>query len=141
MDISENIHFFIHRDDAKIVFENVEQFWDLSWIVPVPRSLNAVVCPGCRSKSPLIRKWQFHEKPGNTIRHRCDVSWKCRICSLAFVHGVVIHEAMWVHAMRAPWGVPRPNGKLVTPQDVKKILAAATDSKPGDERGQGPLTP
>ncbi len=71
----------------------VERRWDLSGPFPAPRW--TIECPCCRSTEVRLRQCSFHKREQSPAPHRCDVSFKCTDCSLAFSFGVPIPERMY----------------------------------------------
>lgn len=77
------------------VLARVERRWDTSGVLPVPRG-DWVHCPMCGSRDMHLRWWRFFERPGGTVRHRCDVSFKCTDCSLVqYPFGVPLPPEAW----------------------------------------------
>lgn len=75
---------------ADEVLAAVEQRWDLSGAVPVPRG-EWLACPVCRAGQPQPRYWKWHMRPsGATLVWRCDVAFKCTACSACWIHGVAV---------------------------------------------------
>lgn len=77
-----------HRD-IRDVLHDVNEFWDLTGPLPVPRD-DKIRCPVC-SGEPTPRYWQPHEV-AKEHKWRIDVSFKCSACSLVWLHGVVVSQ-------------------------------------------------
>lgn len=84
---------------AEEIHARVQSFWELSETnfgpVPLPGLMRCPVC-GVDDKDILIQHWRFHEKTGpSRVRYRCDVGFKCTICSNVWIHGVPIPTWYW----------------------------------------------
>lgn len=76
--------------------DNLEKHWAFAYgNVPVP--MFEVRCPVCNSEKIIQRKWTFHnrKRQGSSRPWRGDVHFKCAGCSYAWVHGVVVPEAVY----------------------------------------------
>lgn len=81
--------------DAGQVLEATSARWDLSGPLPVPHP-GWLVCPVCGGTSIQPRFWRFHERSGKpTVRGRCDVSFKCTLCAVVWIHGVALDVDAW----------------------------------------------
>lgn len=100
------------------VFERVCKVWDLSGDVPVPREEYHPFCPACTGERNILKAWQLHHKETATWPWRCDVIFKCTICSYHFLFGVPITERMWQNAMSSRIGTRRRSGKIIRSREV-----------------------
>ena len=80
-------------EDQEDVLARVREKWDLSGPLPLPKW--DITCPMCQAKMSegLIqgRMWNLHERnTGGTVSGRCDVGFKCRVCSFVMTFGVLI---------------------------------------------------
>lgn len=75
------------------------EFWNIE---PIPHPKHDVACPVCkrgttRFGTVIIRAWNYHARGtrhANKERDkRCDVSFKCTVCSYVWTHGIVVPEA------------------------------------------------
>lgn len=77
------------RETAEEVLARVLLRWDFSSGFPMPKW--EVKCPCCGAADAQMRHVTYHERPGKT-RYRVDVGFKCRECSMVWVHGIVCPE-------------------------------------------------
>lgn len=88
---------FPKLDEGESVLDRVRKRWDLDAIVPTPKW--DVECPVCDNNDTLAKMWTFFKKKSGVeeSRHiyRCDVVFKCQICSFNFTFGVPIPEKMF----------------------------------------------
>jgi hypothetical protein len=82
--------------DAQTVQMRVEQYWDLSDKVPIPKF--QPTCAVCGSDEILLKSWSFHQrKTGSHNPYRCDVRFKCTVCSYVWFHGVAVPREMYLN--------------------------------------------
>jgi len=97
------------------VLRRVKKKWEFIKGFPFPKFI--VRCPECGSTEIQARFWHFHYRNKGGCKYRCDVGFKCTVCSLAWVHGVAIPEEEYKKRMP-------PNQISITYhwREVKKIL-------------------
>ncbi len=87
------------EEDKETILARVQERWDLDGELPIPKW--DVTCPSCQAKMSdhnlQGRIWNLHKRNdgASKIPFRCDVSFKCRICSFVMVYGVIITEEMY----------------------------------------------
>ena len=73
----------------------VREAWDVDGPLPVPRFDVLCLCSGVLSRREvLVRHWRFHHRGGGSIGERCDMSFKCTLCSHVWVYGIVVPSEM-----------------------------------------------
>jgi hypothetical protein len=86
-----------HDVSADEIMETVNQYWDFSYPLPLPRFTLACLCGSNRWQARL---WLFWDRTdGGTQEHRvkwrCDTSLKCTFCGRVEIFGVPLTED-WV---------------------------------------------
>ena len=82
-----------HNFTPEEIIERVKKFWDLSEVFPLP--LKPVPCPECKSEETIIKQCRFFERlPKNKNNYRCDILFKCTVCSCVWQHGVKVPSEM-----------------------------------------------
>lgn len=79
-----------HDFTKKEVLERVKRFWELTGPFPIPKQ--PVLCPVCRSDETMIKNCGFFKRKPED--YRCDVTFKCTVCSNVWTHGVVVPKEM-----------------------------------------------
>lgn len=86
---------FYYEGDS---LDKVSERWDLTGLLPIPKwNLKCDQCGKTHEDGAIqLRSWSFAVVPWGKSKntHRCDVSFKCRECSLIFYYGVVIPDSM-----------------------------------------------
>lgn len=77
--------------------QRIDRKWDLTGPVPVPKF--EPECPQCGQIGEdliLMKSCKFFRKGvfGSDNPFRCNVKFKCFVCSCAWMHGVVVPEEM-----------------------------------------------
>jgi hypothetical protein len=80
--------------DAQTVQMRVEQYWDLSDKVPIPKF--QPTCAACGSDEILLKSWSFHKRKSQNP-FRCDARFKCTVCSYVWFHGVAVPREMYLN--------------------------------------------
>lgn len=102
---------------AEDVAAAVEECWDLSGALPVPKFEPS--CFACGITGVHARLWRFHERNSPTpgrFRYRCSVSVKCVGCGLVSTFGVVLTDEQFRRF------VPRGRDRTVQWRDAKRLL-------------------
>lgn len=100
------------------VLKRVARMWTIGEddLFPLPKFV--VRCPVCGSTDIQARNWQFAYRDAGGCRYRCNVSFKCTVCSNVWTHGVVIPERMFRKHVR-----DNPHRtRLYHWREVRKIL-------------------
>ena len=102
------------------VLKRVHRFWDLSGPFPVPRV--RVCCPVCGFADVMIKQCKFFVKRPS-MKYRCDVMFKCTVCSAVWAHGLVVPKEM--AQARLGGGaqvITHTEGKTYFWRDMRKIV-------------------
>jgi hypothetical protein len=72
--------------------ERLNQTWDLSYPLPVPRV--PLACPTCGDYELMLKDWTFHMHvhSGSHQPWRCDVRMKCPGCAVVLSFGTPVTE-------------------------------------------------
>lgn len=98
------------------VLERVKEYWDFVKGFPIPKK--KIRCPVCGSEDIQARNWQFVYKDSGGCKYRCNVSFKCTVCSNVWTHGVVVPKEIFkMHVKDNPH-----KAKLYHWREVRKIL-------------------
>ena len=82
-----------HNFTPEEVLERVRKFWDISGVFPVP--LQPITCPVCKSNETIIKQCRFTERlPNPDKNYRCDMLFKCTVCSCVWQHGIKVTPEM-----------------------------------------------
>lgn len=86
--------------DPDEVLRNVAKMWDWSrGGIPLPRF--TVHCPVCGLGTSKLSRVTFGMRDTSPNPYRCDVSFKCIVCSAFWTHGVPVPHDVWSkHANR-----------------------------------------
>ena len=76
----------------KNVIDRVKGKWKLCYF-PLPKF--TIKCPVCGSEDIQARNWQFVYRDVGGHKYRCNVSFKCTVCSFVFTFGLVIPEKLY----------------------------------------------
>ena len=110
-----------HNLTEQEIFNRVEKIWDLSGPFPLPYKL--FLCPVCRANETIIKQCQFFKRSGHNFR--CDVAFKCTVCSAVWPHGVKVPEKMAAKGMKkSTLNVTHLTGPLYTWREMKEIINA-----------------
>ena len=74
------------------------KFWDMSGDFPVPKGDFNCFCGG----KNVIRQISWMSKSDSPSKYRCNISFKCTVCSAVFVCGVVVPKVMYEKGMKIP---------------------------------------
>jgi hypothetical protein len=91
-----------HEKSHSTIQASIDKHWDQTTIFPVPKF--KVRCPQCETDLPqniILKNWSYFQKTDNRVagrHHRCDVYFKCMLCSYVFWFGVNITEETWLAA-------------------------------------------
>jgi hypothetical protein len=120
--VPDHARRFIYSPPRDELLASVSIMWDLTGTLPWPRRGWSPRCGSCGSTNLQVRYWKFHSFRHDSVskkhRWRCDVSFKCRACSLVMVFGVPTPREM-----NAYWGMHVE----VTAQEAREGF------KPGDD--------
>lgn len=73
--------------------ERIHAMWNMSGPVPLPKF--ELHCPVCHSKEVLLKGALFHTRHKvSSNPFRCDIKFKCIICSFTWQHGLVVPREM-----------------------------------------------
>jgi hypothetical protein len=75
------------------LLERVRKRWDIDREWPEPKW--SVLCPCCWEHEVMIRRWKYHESRLSPQPWRCDVMFKCRVCSMTWACGVPVPEEQY----------------------------------------------
>ena len=104
-----NVCLFPTWDDPTIA---VGSAWQVDGTpLPVPRFQPQ--CPVCREKTVLLRSYHYFDR-GITARFRCNVTFKCLVCSAVWTHGLAIQPSQ-----------RKTNGYFVEWRQARELLTEA----------------
>lgn len=95
------------------VLARVQRVWDLSGEQPEHRP-GLIKCPACRASDIQQRHTRFFlrrhkmDPEQHASPYRCDVSFKCRVCSMVWLHGVVVPKDMCLAGIDRQTSKARP---------------------------------
>jgi hypothetical protein len=76
------------RVDNSDVFTRIDQRWEFIDGFPLPKW--NVQCPCCREEDVQIHSFGFNRRGESPHPFRCNVGFKCRVCSMVWTLGVVV---------------------------------------------------
>lgn len=87
---------YLQQSSKEELQSDLQAHWDFE-VAPFPIPKFEQACPCCGGSRILFRRAQFHHrKTGTSHPYRCDVHFKCRACSFAWLFGVVVPKENYV---------------------------------------------
>jgi len=88
-------------DEAEVL-RRVAERWTIGDddLFPLPKF--EIRCPVCGSADVQARNWQFVYRDAGGAKYRCNVSFKCTVCSHVMTSGVVVPERMYKKHLSSP---------------------------------------